>query len=219
MPSDNEKDVYFVRHGESDSNVDLVYRGKDALLTEKGKEQARIVAERIERIGVDAIISSPYPRTMKTAEAIAERVNLPIEESELFVERRRPSTLAGLPLKGSDALAIIREMTDGYLINGHRHSDEENLDDLRTRANAALGFLLAHPAQRICVVSHGMFLRVLFCAILDPAFTGRDFRNAIDGISTSNTGVSHIRYQAPWQGLTEEKRWIVASWNDRAHLG
>jgi len=59
-----EKHVYLVRHGQSDSNVDGVYRGRDAVLTDTGREQARIVAERIERIGVKALITSKFPRAV-----------------------------------------------------------------------------------------------------------------------------------------------------------
>lgn len=219
MQSGSEKHVYFVRHGESDSNADGVFRGNKAALTDKGQQQATVVAERIQRIGVDALISSTWIRARQTADAIAERTSLPIEESDLFVERRRPSAMLGRRYKDPEVIAIMHSVFEGDLTPGHRHSDEENVDDLRERANAALSFLMDHTASRICVVTHGNFLAALFSAALNPAFSGSEFRNAIDGIHMSNTGISYLRYEVPFLGEHNERRWRIVSWNDSAHLG
>jgi 2,3-bisphosphoglycerate-dependent phosphoglycerate mutase len=216
-----EKHIYFVRHGESDSNVDGVVRGDAAMLSEKGKEQAAVVAKRIKKIGVDAIVSSPYPRTMDTAKAISQEVDLLIEENDLFVERRRPSELLGRSyLHDEESKNIMYEIFDGYASENHRHSDEEAFTDLRTRANAALNFLAAHPAERICVVTHGLFLRMLFCAALNgPNFSGIDLQNAMRTAETDNTGVSHLYLHEDHFSSVPTKHWVIKNWNDSAHLG
>jgi broad specificity phosphatase PhoE len=216
-----EKHIYLVRHGESDSNVDGVVRGHAAMLSEKGKQQAAMVAERIKKIGVDALISSPYPRTLDTAEAISKEINISIEENQLFVERRRPSELLGRSyLTDSESKRIMREIFDGYSSEGHRHSDEEAFMDLRARANAALDFLIKHPAERICVVTHSLFLRILFCAALNgPNFSGVDLQNAMRTAETDNTGVSHFFTHEDHFSLVPTQHWVIENWNDSAHLG
>jgi broad specificity phosphatase PhoE len=219
-PLTMEKHIYFVRHGESNSNVDGLHRGPHATLTERGHEQAAALAERIERIGVDALVSSSYLRTLETAEHISTRLGLPVEQSELFVERRRPSIALNRAISDPEAKTVMQKIFEGYADENHRHSDEENFEDLRERGNAALDFLIAHPAQRICVVTHGLFLRLLFCAALNGTnFSGRDYQRTFVGLETSNTGVSHFVYKTDPFSLSGAQKWIVVNWNDSSHLG
>jgi broad specificity phosphatase PhoE len=55
-------------------------------LTEKGQEQAQMIAKRAARLYFDALISSPFTRARETAEAIARATEAGIEYSDLFVE-------------------------------------------------------------------------------------------------------------------------------------
>src|SRR3989344_712039 len=219
-----EKHVYFVRHGESDSNADGVIRGPDASMTEKGKEQVSIVADRIVRIGVEAIVASPFPRAIETARTIGERVGLPIEESDLFVERRRPSALIGKKMKDVDVTAILSEIFEGYGKKEHRHSDEENVEDLKQRLLAALSFLEQHSKNRICVVTHGVFLRLFFPVLVaGNDCSGRDIQHALKALVMDNAGITNARFRSPAKhmaplGVTANN-WQLISWNDSAHLG
>ncbi len=55
--------IYFVRHGESEANQKRIFAGQkdDSVLTEKGREQAKTLAQEIiaEGIKINTIISSP----------------------------------------------------------------------------------------------------------------------------------------------------------------
>lgn len=209
-----EKHVYLVRHGESNSNADGIMRGEASVLSEKGKEQAKVVAERVERIGVDALVSSTYPRALQTAEAISARIGLPIEESGLFVERRKPSFEEGRSANDPEVRSVWEKMLEGYASDAaYRHSDEENYADLRGRAGEALAFLEQHPAERICVVSHGIFMRTLAGrALLDGEFTSKAYVRVFTAFGMSNTGITYLRF-------AEGKGWQLVTWNDSAHLG
>ena len=55
-------------------------------LNEEGKAQAEILAERLGRISLDAIYSSPLERTVETATPLAERHGLEIRTSENLAE-------------------------------------------------------------------------------------------------------------------------------------
>ncbi len=207
-----EKHLYFVRHGESISNKEKIFHGARAPLTAAGKEQAEAVAERFTRIGIDALVSSSYIRARETAEPIAHVLGLPIEESDLFVECRRPSLQAGKAHGDPGMIEMSSELIENYSKNGYRHSDEENFDDIKARALRAVAFLEQHPAERICITTHGIFLRALFCAFVDgPDFTGVDFQRAYRSMGTVNTGISYIH--------TYPYGWLVSSWNDSNHLG
>jgi broad specificity phosphatase PhoE len=69
--------VYFIRHGESESNAgrsDL----PDSELSGLGRHQALCVADRLARAGVRAIYSSPFRRAIETAMPLAERLGLEV---------------------------------------------------------------------------------------------------------------------------------------------
>jgi len=70
--------LHVVRHAESLANVSRSTQ-IDCDLSELGRGQAQAVAEELARLGVDRVLSSPYRRTLCTAQAIAERSNAPFE--------------------------------------------------------------------------------------------------------------------------------------------
>jgi len=219
-----EKHVYFVRHGESDSNANGIFRGEDALVTEVGKKQIALVAERVARVGVEAIIASPFLRTIETAQAVANLLNLPFETSELFIERRRPSTFKGKPYAEPHISKASKDIFEGYLADGHRHSDEENFADLKKRMLDSLSFLAKHPKSRICVATHGVFARILLAVVTAGTDTsGVDLQRALKTFVMDNTGITYLRFRspAPYSHLlgTVLNEWQVISWNDSAHLG
>jgi len=66
--------VYLVRHGEK-STV-----GKDPELTEQGRLRAQNIATLLHRAGIQAIFSTPTVRTLQTAQPLAERLKLPVQQ-------------------------------------------------------------------------------------------------------------------------------------------
>ncbi len=218
-----EKHIYFVRHGESDSNSDGIFRGTESQLSEKGLAQARAVAERVARLGVETIISSSFPRALATARAIAEKTGLSVEISDLFVERRRPSSIYKKRYDEPEVVETTKAVFEGYAKTGFRHSDEENLDDLSNRAREALEYLKQRSETRICVVTHAFFLRVLFATILAGGnLSGDDLQRVSKALVIDNTGITYARFEQPHfsypQG-TVTYPWLLVSWNDSSHLG
>src|SRR3989344_6948177 len=87
--------IYLVRHGETVLNAQNIRQGPEGSLTEKGRAQALATAKRFPKNKgrPQVIISSPYQRTKETAEIIAKELGMPIEYSDLLVERRNPSEI------------------------------------------------------------------------------------------------------------------------------
>jgi broad specificity phosphatase PhoE len=67
-----EKEFYFIRHGQTDWNLDHRAQGQtDVPLNEKGRQQAQRAAYAARHLRFGTICSSPLSRALETAEAIA----------------------------------------------------------------------------------------------------------------------------------------------------
>ena len=67
--------LYVTRHGQSEWNYENKVCGiSDINLTEKGIEQAKELAAKLENYNIDIIISSPLRRARKTAEIISSTI-------------------------------------------------------------------------------------------------------------------------------------------------
>lgn len=214
-----KKNIYFVRHGESDANKERVRQGPDSVLSEEGVRQAQFVAERFDAIPLDVIIASPFVRTVHTGEIIAERVRVPLETCDLFRERKNPSEIIGLKVGDEKGDAITREILANYCTPGWRHSDEENFDDLKKRAGEAARFLENRPEENILVVSHGLFSRIFLARVIfGEEMTPHEFVKTVWSHWTKNTGITLYEYD-PGRTGWENKGWLLKTWNDHAHLG
>lgn len=215
----NTKHVYIVRHGESDANATGIRQGADAILTERGKMQAELVGKRLRGNRIERIIASPYTRARETAAIIARELEMEISEhSPLFIERVNPSIMLGTHLKDPVMERIWDEIASNYDVSGWRHSDEENFEDLRSRAVNALSFLESLPEERILVTSHGLFMKVILAhVLLGSHLNGRIFWDQfIPTKNVENTGILSLQYTDNYFGT--KKYWKLISWNDHAHL-
>lgn len=216
------KTVYFVRHGESEGNIAPVYQYTDSPLTEKGRKQAQIVADRCSRLPIQAIISSTQLRAKDTANIIGEITGHTVEFSDLFRERRKPQALDGKPFSDSKAQALNDKWWRSLIDEGPRAEDGENFKDISARAGKALAYLLERPEQHLLVVTHGFYMRYLVGrAIYGERLTGPIFSSLAGSLVMENTGITVLRHRASsaieaWGGAGPWQFWI---WNDHAHLG
>jgi 2,3-bisphosphoglycerate-dependent phosphoglycerate mutase len=209
----SDKIIYFVRHGESEGNVDPRYQFPHAELTEKGRAQTEEIGKRCISLGADIIISSTMKRAHDTAKTIARHTGFSIVESALFREADRPSFVRGkLPTDPAvvEIRAALEENADD--ISWH-YSDEENPHDRHVRAVKALDFLLKRPEKTLIVATHGTILRhMLIVMVLGVEYPGFDIIKKFQkAFVTSNTGLTECHHV--------DGRWRVKVWNDDAHLG
>lgn len=72
--------ILMIRHGQTAYNAEGRWQGNlDVPLDAVGQQQARLLAEHVGRIPLQALYSSDLGRAYATAEAIAQVVNLPIQ--------------------------------------------------------------------------------------------------------------------------------------------
>lgn len=206
----NMKKVYFVRHGESEGNVGIVVQNKDSALTEQGVEQAKIIAQRISKIDFDVLISSPYLRAKQTAQFISDITKKDFIESDLFIERVRPTEQIGYHKNSEAVLSIQKEYENAFVAND-KYEDGESFKEIHDRAQKALHFLENYDAEHIVVVTHGMFLRVICAVILLKQYiTPETCFECMKTLKTKNTGVTVIE--------KDEDGWRLTVWNDHAHF-
>ena len=86
--SDNFQRVFFVRHGQTDWNLNKRMQGRaDTELNELGKKQASYLPVFFEKICVpDVVVSSPLKRAKYTALQISNSFDLPIIEKDGLME-------------------------------------------------------------------------------------------------------------------------------------
>ncbi|MDL1909650.1 histidine phosphatase family protein [Chloroflexi bacterium CFX6] len=206
----NEKPVYqfvFLRHGESLGNAQSRWQGQsDYPLTDKGRAQARALAERwkAENAQFDLVVSSPLGRAKETAEIIASALNVRVELDPIWLER------AIGEMEGLTAEEVRQKPKPPYTnpfdsIGGNGEGDWA----LYLRAGQALHGLLRRSPGSYLIVSHGGLLNQVMHAIIgvaphaDPS--GVRFR-------FENTAFARVIYHP------HQHRWAIDAVNDRAHL-
>ena len=79
--------LLLVRHGMTDATGPrLAGRAPGVHLNDTGRAQAAALADRLEGLTPAALVSSPLERCQETAQALAERLGVPITTDERFVE-------------------------------------------------------------------------------------------------------------------------------------
>ena len=210
------KTVYLVRHGQSEHNVAAIYQSQDVKLSDVGREQARLIAERISDLQIDALISSPLPRTLETAQIIGQVIGKEIVTSEILVERITPPFIEGKPYEDVESSKLWREWEANFYNPGSNIADGENFEKILARTDAALELFLNNPGQSLIVVSHGGFIRAITARVaLGNLLTPELMKKFNNTVATENTGITVIKYRA---GFEDEAKWRLISYNDHAHL-
>ena len=135
--------IYLVRHGETVDNARQIMQGQtQGCLNEKGREQARQVAQRLADEPIDAIVASDLRRAIQTAEYISAVHGLPVKTTPLLRERDW----------GGFTGRFIPEL------KGETWPDDiESEEALLLRARAFLLYITTtYPRKRVVAVGHGI---------------------------------------------------------------
>lgn len=207
----NDQDVFgifFLRHGESIGNAERRWQGQaDFPLTDKGREQARALANRwlAEGQNFDCAFTSPQKRAKETAEIIAEILKIPLEVDPIWVERNIGGAAGLTGEEANQRFPTRNNATPFAPIIG---DDGEGNWELYLRAGRALHNLLNREPGKYLVVSHGGILNQVMHAVVGIApqadFRGPHFR-------FKNTGFAHLTYRP------QSHQWQINSLNNHSH--
>lgn len=204
------RQVYLIRHGETEWNVQRRIQGQsDSPLTMMGEQQARQAAARLRRMGITHVIASDLGRTQQTGAIIADACGCPLTLDarlrELNMGVLESRLLASLtPQEEQWRLSMLDGSPDGCIPQGERMSE------LGARMRQALNDCLALPeGSRPLLVSHGIALGCLLSTLLGlPPYAERRLR-------LRNCSLSRVDYQ---QSAWLASGWVVETAGDVEHL-
>ncbi len=187
------KQIYFVRHGQTNHNGQRIFQDDTEHINEVGIQQARLVAGRFVN-NIDVIITSPLIRTQETAKIIVEISGCQLETLGTLREMMNPVSIRGKSYDDPVAAKTYDEWLEKILDNkSYGQDDVENFFDLSLRAEKILNILAARSEEKVLVVGHSVVIR----AILARAVMGDNASPEImeyfqNHIKINNTGVMSL---------------------------
>ncbi len=176
--------VYFIRHAESLTNVDPAFEGEDCL-SEKGLEQAILMAAKFKQIKVESIFTSKILRAVQTAKEIEKVSGLHSVVHGFLGER-----------KGTFSASSVFSYTESF-------------DDFMQRLESSKDLLESAAEKSIALVGHSIFLKSLTAyLVLGELFTEELLGKFEDALVLDNAGMSKLVFNK------EKKKWRIVSWND-----
>ena len=157
---------YFLRHGETDWNVQGRMQGHtDIPLNATGEAQAIRAAQALVGLGVTRLISSPLLRARRTAEVAAEALQLPLTFDETLKER----TFGSFEGQITAEVRATHGLRPAQSISEILPPDAEPWPATKARALEFTERLLgAYPTDTLLFVSHGAVFRALYEALGGP---------------------------------------------------
>jgi 2,3-bisphosphoglycerate-dependent phosphoglycerate mutase len=202
-------EIWLIRHGETDWNRARRLQGwKDTPLNAHGVNQARHLAERLDRDArngaFDALYSSDLQRTMQTAEPIATRLDLRVRPEPGLRERcygvLEGVTMDRMDIEQPEAAAAWKSREPDRALDGG-----ETLRQFHNRIVATVDDIAErHEGGRVLVFTHGGVLDIVWRhAHGIPLTHPRD-------AALLNAGVNRL--------AVDKRKWHVMGWGDVTHI-
>ncbi len=147
------KTLFLIRHGLGFHQTESFVGGwSDVGLTDHGKKQAALVADRLSHLvtGEVILLSSDLRRALQTAEPIAERLGVEIMVREDLREIGQ-GVVEGMPR--SEA-AKLKAPMHPEVLDWRPYEGAETWRELDVRIRKFIAWLERHPAKRFVIVSH-----------------------------------------------------------------
>lgn len=180
--------LYFVRHGESEANIQHVISNRESPfgLTALGKKQANILADNLKDIRFTAIYSSPVLRARETAEILSRSFHLTYQITEALREYD-----CGILEDKSDeeSWKLHSEIAEDWTVNHNylrKPEGGESYLDIKKRFIPFIESLAQnsmHSQDHILFVGHGGLLQLMLPEILAD----------IDHVFVRSHGIGHTQ--------------------------
>ena len=153
--------LYVARHGETEWNrLNKVCGRTDSPLTDKGLQQAQLLAERLDSCSIDVIIASPLSRAQETARVVAERKHLPVLTDERLIEQDY-GVYEGVQRDDGDFLNNKRMFA-------YRYPGGESMMDIARRTyDLIIETRETYPDSSVLFVCHNGICRVICSYFMD----------------------------------------------------
>ncbi|HEY4640347.1 MAG TPA: histidine phosphatase family protein [Thermoanaerobaculia bacterium] len=171
--------IFLVRHGATElTDEDRFAGATDVLLSDTGREQARLLGFRLAGAQLAAVYASPMRRTIVTAELAAEPHALPVSPIDGLREINHGRW------EGKTRREVEKEFPDEYSRYEHDPysfapaGGETGLAVTARALPALLEVVQRHCDKAVLVVSHKATIRLLLSSLL--GFDPRKYRDRLD---------------------------------------
>ncbi|MGE7672885.1 histidine phosphatase family protein [Lysinibacillus sp. NPDC094403] len=145
--------IYMVRHGDSPKEGNERTRE----LTEKGKSDSRRITDILQKEGIDAVISSPYSRSILTVQKIAHQIE---KEVIVFEDLKEQIFIAGDKRISDKELFPLLEKSfsdPSYALEG----GESNADCQQRAIKVLKELLNTYQGQKVVIGTHGAIMTLM----------------------------------------------------------
>ncbi len=200
--------VYFVRHGESEANLQHCFAGwYNCHLTERGEAQAKATAQYLQEAPITTVYASDLHRAYDTGAIIAASKNIPITGDTRL---REIDAGAWEGLSFTDLAAQFPAAFERWVNNvGLAACTEgESVAQLQQRVRGAVEDIVrCHPGETLCIATHATPIRVMECV-----WQGLSLSNMHTFPWVKNASVTVVDYDEDGVGHLVER-------DIHAHLG
>lgn len=185
-----KKEIYIIRHGETDYNRLGIVQGQgvDTSLNSLGRRQAMAFYEQYKHVGFEAVLTSRLRRTHETVQPFLEN-GLPWEQ---FADINEIAWGKHEGKKSTpEMMEQYREVTEEWQ-KGNFHACLEGAESAANLAARILRFvehLRERPENTLLACSHGRAMRCLMCLLQEQPLQN------MDNFHHSNTGLYQVQYQ------------------------
>lgn len=159
MNLDNQLRVVLLRHGETVYNIEKRLQSPKDRLTDFGKKQIELLYEDLSKFNFSKIISSDETRAIETADILSKKLGLKFKPTPLIREKNN-GIFSNMLVSEVDWSKIKGNFLDKKIPGG------ESVREVSLRAEEFVKELNTSPqGETILVISHGTFIRILFCLI------------------------------------------------------
>ena len=160
------KNIYVVRHAETDWNKDLRFQGQtDVQLNDIGRDQALKLRPIMQQLQIESVYSSSLSRAFETAEIATQELKLTIQKDERLRETNigdaEGLTHDEIVAKfGEQSLAKWRSYEE-RLLDFHFSNGESKRQMMIRARQVFLDIAQKSNRSTIAIFSHGMVMRAL----------------------------------------------------------
>ncbi len=199
------KEIYIIRHGQTDFNVKQVVQGRgiNSDLNNTGEQQAKAFFDSYHPIDFDVIYTSKLKRTHQTvAHFLNKNITHEIRENIDEIDWGIFEGVEHDPSLQKEYYDIIDGWANGNLTI--KIEGGESAQDLADRLIPFVEEIKNSMHKTILACTHGRTLRVLMCLLLNKSIS------AMDDFDHQNTCLYHLKYDGVKFELIKE--------NDVEHL-
>lgn len=175
MGKQPDKEIYLVRHGQTDYNLRGIIQGRgvNSELNEKGRAQALAFYEHYKHEVFDDVLVSALIRTQQTLAPFEQAGHVLKQHDELDeIDWGNHEGKGGDPRLAEEYLSLTEKWRAGHL---HERIDGgESPLDLQVRQRQFIDYILPSYGARVLICSHGRAIRSMLCNMLNVPLSQMD---------------------------------------------